>query len=140
MKTPFKEYCELYSIQFLHQITTFGNPANSRNGLYSIQFLHQITTLQVDGRSADLVVQYPISTSNHNYSVQKKNLVKLYSIQFLHQITTLYFRQLFHGMLYSIQFLHQITTVRLCRCFGSWLYSIQFLHQITTHTEQQIAE
>ena len=34
----------LYSIQFLHQITTVVCEAMKRGALYSIQFLHQITT------------------------------------------------------------------------------------------------
>ena len=56
----------LYSIQFLHQITTDLASCGSRRPLYSIQFLHQITTI-TDTSSV-------VST--------------LYSIQFLHQITT----------------------------------------------------
>ena len=56
----------LYSIQFLHQITTLLTKYTIEWWLYSIQFLHQITTSdlwKIDGR-------------------------RLYSIQFLHQITT----------------------------------------------------
>ena len=34
----------LYSIQFLHQITTTNTWSFDANALYSIQFLHQITT------------------------------------------------------------------------------------------------
>ena len=62
----------LYSIQFLHQITTPEMRTNSSELLYSIQFLHQITTV-------------PRLTVF---------LVRLYSIQFLHQITTGLGRQL----------------------------------------------
>ena len=78
---------QLYSIQFLHQITTRHNVGNCGQLLYSIQFLHQITTITATGSTGDgcivsnfyiksqlprtdilrnLVVQYPISTSNHN--------------------------------------------------------------------------
>ena len=56
----------LYSIQFLHQITTYVRFIRWKQELYSIQFLHQITTLH------DRYVEYSA----------------LYSIQFLHQITT----------------------------------------------------
>ena len=56
----------LYSIQFLHQITTGQSNYRTFFKLYSIQFLHQITTYR---------------------SFITKN-IKLYSIQFLHQITT----------------------------------------------------
>ena len=38
----------LYSIQFLHQITTMYNDIGYQDVLYSIQFLHQITTLYND--------------------------------------------------------------------------------------------
>ena len=82
-----KSFGALYSIQFLHQITTIWHIGILFETLYSIQFLHQITTvpatsLIVDGcivsnfyiKSQRLpkkirlapVVQYPISTSNHN--------------------------------------------------------------------------
>ena len=37
----------LYSIQFLHQITTFWARFFKNGWLYSIQFLHQITTILV---------------------------------------------------------------------------------------------
>ena len=56
----------LYSIQFLHQITTNGHAGLGDRGLYSIQFLHQITT------------------EKHVTYID----AELYSIQFLHQITT----------------------------------------------------
>ena len=56
----------LYSIQFLHQITTGFLVFTTKDLLYSIQFLHQITTLYVPPREPSW----------------------LYSIQFLHQITT----------------------------------------------------
>ena len=56
----------LYSIQFLHQITTATVRVRIEVELYSIQFLHQITTAK--GIAIDLLL--------------------LYSIQFLHQITT----------------------------------------------------
>ena len=56
----------LYSIQFLHQITTITGSPGSFDELYSIQFLHQITTF------------LPLFLS----------AAELYSIQFLHQITT----------------------------------------------------
>ena len=39
----------LYSIQFLHQITTRGEVHIRTSLLYSIQFLHQITTLLLSG-------------------------------------------------------------------------------------------
>ena len=100
----------LYSIQFLHQITTPEMRTNSSELLYSIQFLHQITT------SAG----------------QAGLLVELYSIQFLHQITTCSRLAIANCGLYSIQFLHQITTDRSCGPCARRLYSIQFLHQITT--------
>ena len=57
---------QLYSIQFLHQITTDRARADFLGQLYSIQFLHQITT--DDGHVGPAY--------------------ELYSIQFLHQITT----------------------------------------------------
>ena len=81
----------LYSIQFLHQITTFSVITNLIGKLYSIQFLHQITTSRVSTSSVPL----------------------LYSIQFLHQITTRMTYNDFRRMLYSIQFLHQITTTSI---------------------------
>ena len=56
----------LYSIQFLHQITTEIRNHAVRELLYSIQFLHQITTRLSCGNGSSA----------------------LYSIQFLHQITT----------------------------------------------------
>ena len=58
---------KLYSIQFLHQITTNKFSIFEAVRLYSIQFLHQITT----------------------YERFTKKLSWLYSIQFLHQITTI---------------------------------------------------
>ena len=78
----------LYSIQFLHQITTTSKTTSSSISLYSIQFLHQITT------------------EHQHVWIEKE----LYSIQFLHQITTLYNDIGYQDVLYSIQFLHQITT------------------------------
>ena len=39
---------KLYSIQFLHQITTASESGRQGGQLYSIQFLHQITTLYND--------------------------------------------------------------------------------------------
>ena len=85
----------LYSIQFLHQITTLYNDIGYQDVLYSIQFLHQITT-----GSGEF-----LESSG------------LYSIQFLHQITTSQGGNSALFQLYSIQFLHQITTytVRLHR-------------------------
>ena len=80
------------------------------------------------------VVQYPISTSNHNVYCKTSSVLGLYSIQFLHQITTALRRLPVGRLLYSIQFLHQITTVRLTRRLRRRLYSIQFLHQITTQS------
>ena len=56
------------------------------------------------------VVQYPISTSNHNNGHSLRDALQLYSIQFLHQITTVLKGDRFSLLLYSIQFLHQITT------------------------------
>ena len=56
----------LYSIQFLHQITTEWRDTSASEVLYSIQFLHQITTPQPKACTCR----------------------RLYSIQFLHQITT----------------------------------------------------
>ena len=102
----------LYSIQFLHQITTAELRTNSNTSLYSIQFLHQITT----------------------GAQQSNNGTQLYSIQFLHQITTVRIDFINARELYSIQFLHQITTKSITLIARSWLYSIQFLHQITTYT------
>ena len=78
----------LYSIQFLHQITTGLVAQRMELMLYSIQFLHQITTLYNDIGYQDV----------------------LYSIQFLHQITTAPRDRTVTHKLYSIQFLHQITT------------------------------
>ena len=78
----------LYSIQFLHQITTAPLDDTHKIWLYSIQFLHQITTVDDGQYLADL----------------------LYSIQFLHQITTARGGLYAVRALYSIQFLHQITT------------------------------
>ncbi len=100
----------LYSIQFLHQITTPIRRRESRAALYSIQFLHQITTGWI------------VIVTNH----------ALYSIQFLHQITTFNAMPFLAFWLYSIQFLHQITTVQPKQHQVQGLYSIQFLHQITT--------
>ena len=82
-------YVQLYSIQFLHQITTEQTTSHSNRQLYSIQFLHQITTQLL----------------SHNVDDA------LYSIQFLHQITTALVIGRRLGKLYSIQFLHQITTI-----------------------------
>ena len=78
----------LYSIQFLHQITTITGSPGSFDELYSIQFLHQITTIR-------------FGFIDFGW---------LYSIQFLHQITTFLPLFLSAAELYSIQFLHQITT------------------------------
>ena len=78
----------LYSIQFLHQITTSSPYNSSAAELYSIQFLHQITT---------------------RFAVTGE-MDSLYSIQFLHQITTVSCAGFIQLGLYSIQFLHQITT------------------------------
>ena len=88
----------LYSIQFLHQITTGFLVFTTKDLLYSIQFLHQITTLYVPPREPSW----------------------LYSIQFLHQITTWDRATSARRPLYSIQFLHQITTnvEKQCRLMG----------------------
>ena len=100
----------LYSIQFLHQITTITGSPGSFDELYSIQFLHQITTIR-------------FGFIDFGW---------LYSIQFLHQITTYSRAKAFWILLYSIQFLHQITTFLPLFLSAAELYSIQFLHQITT--------
>ena len=84
--------------------------------------------------SVQKVVQYPISTSNHNWRSLTYQSLRLYSIQFLHQITTRNVKPDYLTQLYSIQFLHQITTSRTCSMSGGTLYSIQFLHQITTNS------
>ena len=78
----------LYSIQFLHQITTGSVRGVLGVMLYSIQFLHQITT----------------------WFCSPCFRFRLYSIQFLHQITTPGVSGFSLTSLYSIQFLHQITT------------------------------
>ena len=44
---------QLYSIQFLHQITTDRARADFLGQLYSIQFLHQITTITATGSTGD---------------------------------------------------------------------------------------
>ena len=85
------------------------------------------------------VVQYPISTSNHNLSTYSTILGKLYSIQFLHQITTCRAEHREAWLLYSIQFLHQITTSKSIMIRSHRLYSIQFLHQITTCSREAMA-
>ena len=105
----------LYSIQFLHQITTAPLDDTHKIWLYSIQFLHQITTVDDGQYLADL----------------------LYSIQFLHQITTARGGLYAVRALYSIQFLHQITTPAHRGTTRYRLYSIQFLHQITTEPRER---
>ena len=87
----------LYSIQFLHQITTSCLCGWNANMLYSIQFLHQITTPEMRTNSSEL----------------------LYSIQFLHQITTSAGQAGLLVELYSIQFLHQITT-----SYCEWIFAV----------------
>ena len=59
------------------------------------------------------VVQYPISTSNHNKRLRKQNrfIVVQYPISTSNHNRWLFV--LFQRLLYSIQFLHQITTDRV---------------------------
>ena len=125
---------ELYSIQFLHQITTsWPDPPRTRM-LYSIQFLHQITTVAP-------LVRGPLSCIVSNFYIKSQHPCenrrwdrRLYSIQFLHQITTVWKQAFGLEPLYSIQFLHQITTHTVNGYSRYELYSIQFLHQITTRS------
>ena len=123
---------KLYSIQFLHQITTIPVLRVRKLELYSIQFLHQITTT-----SYLLIVSLQLYSIQFLHQITTDGVVdvipgSLYSIQCLHQITTARSYQKTIPMLYSIQFLHQITTAPRDRTVTHKLYSIQFLHQITT--------
>ena len=144
---------QLYSIQFLHQITTFLPLFLSAAELYSIQFLHQITTFlrrlfignscivfnfidksqrmdKFDG--LEVVVQYSISTSNHNrfWRLSEWNLVVQYSISTSN-----------HNFPPPISLRSRVVQYSISTSnhngapdakFDSQLYSIQFLHQITT--------
>ena len=152
-KIPLLYNSLLYSIQFLHQITTCGQCEECLKRCIVSNFYIKSQHVNL-AYSVQKVVQYPISTSNHNMLISRIVSRRLYSIQFLHQITTrepgymidmlLYSIQFLHqittgaqlssngSQLYSIQFLHQITTVQIGYLFGQGLYSIQFLHQITT--------
>ena len=87
----------------------------------------------LDSRPAESpVVQYPISTSNHNGEgiVDLIPGVVQYPISTSNHNRGCELRSLIR--LYSIQFLHQITTPKLLFSASQTLYSIQFLHQITT--------
>ena len=66
---------QLYSIQFLHQITTVANVLASQCKLYSIQFLHQITTGRwVQSRSISCIVfNFYIKSQPRNDSVFVRN-------------------------------------------------------------------
>ena len=77
----------LYSIQFLHQITT---ALLTLNLIVSCIVSNFYIKSQLHGSPSQIlgVVQYPISTSNHNRLLFLYKAMKLYSIQFLHQITT----------------------------------------------------
>ena len=122
---------KLYSIQFLHQITTSPGRTNRK-------YRCIVSNFYIKSQPATIwdfiltVVQYPISTSNHNYA--RRAIARRRVVQYPISTSNHNVHRSSSSVLglYSIQFLHQITTVFCAYCFGASLYSIQFLHQITT--------
>ena len=117
----------LYSIQFLHQITTFITSKKKRGGVVQ----YPISTSNHNEPPEDVifnkVVQYPISTSNHNVRIDFINArdVVQYPISTSNHNSDRRYTRKF--VLYSIQFLHQITTLLqivflACCCIVSNFY------------------
>ena len=80
------------------------------------------------------VVQYLISSPNHNSILKGKEQGKLFSILFHHQTTTYRLLPLPTQELFSILFHHQTTTQSVTCSKKKVLFSILFHHQTTTST------
>ena len=123
---------KLYSIQFLHQITTWDRATSARRPLYSIQFLHQITTnVEKQCRLMGCIVsnfyiksqrtRIPVLISSScivsNFYIKSQHFTCLQENPLGCIVSNFYIksqpradRRHFCRRLYSIQFLHQITT------------------------------
>ena len=143
----------LYSIQFLHQITTWDVARFRLLGCIVSNFYIKSQHVIVGNLSAPgcivsnfyiksqhsqtgtdprLVVQYPISTSNHNLVHDDGHVGPV--VQY--PISTSNHNQIVRHNILPVVVQYPISTsnhnTEVIRLISSRLYSIQFLHQITT--------